>query len=71
MNQTKADSVNFNLRICTVFYLWFGNLFDHHDELKHHRGESKILERGFICIKVWGFTLLILSPFLKYPTKMK
>ena len=29
------------------------------------------LERGFICIKVWGFALLILSHFLKYPMKMK
>ena len=29
------------------------------------------MERGFICIKVWGFDLLILSHFLKYPMKMK
>ena len=29
------------------------------------------LERGFIYIKVWGFALLILSRFLKYPMKMK
>ena len=29
------------------------------------------VERGFICIKVWGFALLILSLFLKYPMKMK
>ena len=29
------------------------------------------LERGFICIKVWGVPLLILSHFLKYPMKMK
>ena len=29
------------------------------------------LERGFICIKVWGFALLIYLIFLKYPMKMK
>ena len=29
------------------------------------------LERGFICMKVWGFTLLIIFHFLKYPMKMK
>ena len=29
------------------------------------------LERGFICIKVCGFALLILFHFFKYPLKMK
>ena len=33
--------------------------------------DSGFLERGFICIKVLGFPLLILSHFLKYPMKMK
>ena len=26
---------------------------------------------GFICIKVWGFAVLIYLNFLKYPMKMK
>ena len=29
------------------------------------------LERGFICIKVWGLALLIFSHFSLYPMKMK
>ena len=30
------------------------------------------LKRGFICNKVWGFAMLILSHvFLKYPMNMK
>ena len=27
------------------------------------------IEKGFICIKVWGFALLIFLIFLKYPMK--
>ena len=33
--------------------------------------DSGFLERGFICINVWEFALLVLSHFLKYPMKMK
>ena len=29
--------------------------------------DSGFLERGFICIKVWGFALLILSNFSSIP----
>ena len=35
------------------------------------RGRSRISEKGFICIKVWGFALPILSHFLKYHMKKK
>ena len=33
--------------------------------------DREFLERGIICIKVWGFSLLISLIFLKYPMKMK
>ena len=55
MNQTKADSVNFDLRICTVFYLWFGNLFDHHDELKTSPGRIQDSGKGVHMYKGVGF----------------
>ena len=29
----------------------------------YSRANPGFLERGFVCIKVWGFTLLILSHF--------
>ena len=39
------------------------------------RGGSRISGRevggGVVCIKVWGFALLILSNLMKYPMKMK
>ena len=50
MSQTKADSVNSDLRICTVFYLWFGNLFDHHDELKNITGANPKFWKGESCV---------------------
>ena len=40
--------------------------------LKFTGADPGFLEQAWvICIKVWGFALLILSRFLKYPMKMK
>ena len=39
--------------------------------IKRTGADPGFLESGYIYINVWGFVLLILSHFLKYPMKMK
>ena len=38
-------------------------------QVKGAVADPGFLERRFICIKVWGFALLIYLIFLKYPMK--
>ena len=58
-------SFKFGLRIYSYFTLQ--NAY-YNDADQTAGADSEFLEKGFICIKVWGFALLI---FLKYPMKRK
>ena len=57
---------------CKILYIYISyviniNIEQHISELVLKEGRSGadpgFLKRGFICIKVWGFSLLILSNF--------
>ena len=57
---------------------WFPAKYNGRTDVREHKSEVLLAHGGvqgrvqeFVCVKVWGFALLILSNFIKYHMKMK